>query len=229
MSYTQIIEKKKRESEITKLIHLLQNIEKQYQNQGFGLVYEEKDEEEEAKMIEELLNSGKSTQEILDHIHRQNHQDMVNAKWENRGYVDNYKVRKLLKKVLTDDIIIKIGTSDNDELIKEYLDVSEFLFNKQEDKDPFVYSRVELLLGNLPYNSKYRDRVKKYAEKQKPTIGSTVSTSLSSSLKSVGNSTVGKTIQKADMYTEGGCSKILFLLLVIMFFFLLAGIMMAIS
>lgn len=87
----------------------------------------------------------------------------------NNGYVDDNKVKSLLKEILTDNIIRKISSSNNDELISKYLDVTEYLFNKY-DKSSFIHSRVNLFLESLPFDSKYKNRVTQYKDKYKPNI-----------------------------------------------------------
>ncbi len=124
------------------LVAFLEEIKKKYINQGFQAVYDD-------NTIPEL--------------------SIIPRRFVHNGYVDDDKVKNFLKEILTDDIIRKISSSNNDELISKYLDVTEYLFNKY-DKSSFIHSRINLFLESLPFDSKYKNRVAQYKDKYKPNI-----------------------------------------------------------
>lgn len=123
------------------LIAFLEEIKNKYRNEGFQIVYDD--------------NPITGLPRIPQYV--------------DNGFVDRDKVKSLLKEILTDNIIRKISSSNNDELISKYLDVTEYLFNKY-DKNSFIHSRVNLFLEFLPFDSKYKNRVAQYKDKYKPNI-----------------------------------------------------------
>lgn len=126
-------------------------------------------------------------------------------------YVSNSKVKKLLKEVLSDEVIIKIAESNKENLISSYFEVTKYLFEKQ-GKDKFIYSKVNIFLKHLPTNSKFKEKVRVQARRAEPTVGSTISSSA----------------KKADDYTNGCITRIVYFIIIIIIWIVVIGIISAI-